>query len=189
MDRSLIHLGHSLGAGVSALLLCLLRDDLVQEFGPSFQCTSVNFATVPVLCAKASKPFEGYIENYVNQHDIVPKLSYGAVMDFKALMSKAAALNKIKTMTKEERIQKLKEFERQLSIDNIHPRLVIPGQIYYLYRKERVKGGPRKPPYVVEKSNPEFFDHVHMRFDTFWYHMPWKYDNGMKRAIEDLSRL
>ncbi|KAJ3361692.1 hypothetical protein HDU91_003801 [Kappamyces sp. JEL0680] len=177
-----LHLsGHSLGGAVCALFAMLIRDDLASEMGPDFRCAAYLFACPPCVSPDLAKRFEDCIFVYNNQHDPVPKLSYGAVMDFKSMLVHSSLLVKDKSMTPEDRIEALHQHAEMLKRENKNIRLVVPGRIYFMYKT--VEGT-----YAVEKSIREHFDLIHLKLDMVYHHFPNKYHNSLSKSIIHLSQ-
>ena len=72
--------GHSLGAGVASLYACILKDKFprmrLKCYG--FGCPGVLSLDLAQRCDEAAP---GWMNIYINDHDNVPRLSYGSVVD------------------------------------------------------------------------------------------------------------
>jgi hypothetical protein len=72
--------GHSLGAGVASLYACILKDKFpkmrLKCYG--FGCPGVLSLNLAQKCDGAAP---GWMNIYINDHDNVPRLSYGSVVD------------------------------------------------------------------------------------------------------------
>ncbi len=72
--------GHSLGAGVASLYACILKDKFpkmrLKCYG--FGCPGVLSLNLAQRCDEA---VPGWMNIYINDHDNVPRLSYGSVVD------------------------------------------------------------------------------------------------------------
>ena len=115
----------------------------------------------------------------MNEYDPVPKASYGAIMDFKEMLVKAAALSRDSSLSKYEKLEVLHNYQATLRAQNKHPRLLNPGQIYLIYKTSRMdpsitkkayfNGNPLlddiKPHYVIENTISEHFDTFDVRYD------------------------
>jgi hypothetical protein len=196
--KALYLVGHSLGGAISSILLMLIRDEMIGLMGDQFECRAFNFATPPCVSKNLIPEFETFIETYVNEYDIVPKASYGAIMDFKELLILAASLNENAKLSKEEKLARIHELSIELKETNKHPRLFIPGQLYFMYKTSRIDpnldrrlpmndtGNPlidhHEPHYVVERTIPEYLDDVHVKVDMVLHHFLNKYDNALRGA-------
>ena len=86
-------IGHSLGASVSSIVTLLLREQCQDLIAQGIDIHAWNFATAPCcsldLACKAET--EDCIDNFINENDVIPRLSYGNLMDFKELVKFAAS--------------------------------------------------------------------------------------------------
>ena len=194
-NASALHLsGHSLGGSVSSVLLMLIRQEIISEMAVGFQCKSYSFAPAPCVSPDLIENFQPFIDSYVNKHDPVPTLSYGAVMDLKEMLVRAAAVSKDSSMTKQEQLENLYEFATELRKSNKHPRLLVPGQVYFMYKTSSKSSldnastpSSTHVGYIVEESIPEYFDHLHLKYDMMYHHFPSMYHNSLLKAIKQLA--
>jgi hypothetical protein len=86
-------IGHSLGAAVSAIVTILLREKCEDLIEQGIDIHAWNFATVPCCSLDLACRIEAEkcIDNFVNENDVIPRLSYGNLMDFKELVKFAAS--------------------------------------------------------------------------------------------------
>jgi hypothetical protein len=189
-NASALHLsGHSLGGSISSILLMLVREEVISEMAPGFECRSFSFAPAPCVSPDLIEDFQPFIDSYVNKHDPVPTLSYGAAMDLKEMLVHAAAISKDPTVKGEKQLEKLYDFATELRKSNKHPRLLIPGQIYFMYKTAFTSpSSSSNVGYVVEESIPEYFDHLHLKFDMMYHHFPSIYHNSLQKAINQLEK-
>ncbi|TPX69663.1 hypothetical protein SpCBS45565_g02326 [Spizellomyces sp. 'palustris'] len=205
---------HSLGAGVSALFTMLLHGHL-EEFreiagNSKFKLKCYNVATPPCVNEELCKEFEPFIENYVNENDIVPRASFGAIMDFRELLKTAHGLLNEKKLSTQERMTRLANHHTHLKQSNEHPKVYIPGTIYYMYKTSRVlHSSTKRPPkedeinedavtgnpliddivphYLVERSQKELFCNIQFKNNFLYHHFPNKYDNALRKAHDYLE--
>lgn len=106
--NSIICTGHSLGAGVSALVALLLDDRLAPR---GIHVKSINFAPVPVVSwnIATSERAQRIVENYVNEHDLVPRLSWGNAVELKELVKTIVEEDRLISLEKKQAEQKRKE--------------------------------------------------------------------------------
>jgi hypothetical protein len=85
--ESLILVGHSLGAATASILTIMLQDH-IDEFPKKegFKIHCYSFAPPCVVSKDLSIKSQSYIDSFVYGDDIVPRLSYGAMMDFKTML-------------------------------------------------------------------------------------------------------
>jgi len=86
-------IGHSLGASVSSIVTLLLREKCKDLIKQGIDIHGWNFATVPCcsLSLACKKETGSCIDNFINENDVIPRLSYGNLMDFKELVKFAAS--------------------------------------------------------------------------------------------------
>ncbi|KAI9002402.1 hypothetical protein BC832DRAFT_119316 [Gaertneriomyces semiglobifer] len=197
---------HSLGAGVASLFTMILCQHL-DEFreisrNPKFALKCYNIATPPCVNAELCAEYEPYIETYVNENDIVPRASWGAILDFRDLIITSHNLMNEKGLTTQERMTRLAERHAELKQSNEHPKVYIPGKIFYIYKTSRVHssttGKPKLsddeeftgnpliddvvPHYLVERSRKELFGNLAFKTNFIFHHLPSKYDNGLRKV-------
>ncbi|KAJ3164115.1 hypothetical protein HDU88_005613 [Geranomyces variabilis] len=205
---------HSLGAGVASLFTMILQSH-IPEFrtmsgNPRFKLKCYNIATPPCVNAELCKEFEPYIETYVNENDLVPRASWGAVCDFRDLIITAHGLLNDKKLSTQERMDRLAEHHTNLKDSNEHPKVYIPGKIFYIYKTSRVHSASTKRPpkqdeidgdaftgnplvdditphYLVERSSKELFCNIQFKTNFLWHHLPNKYDAGLRKAHDYLQ--
>ncbi|KAI8897503.1 hypothetical protein BC833DRAFT_649541 [Globomyces pollinis-pini] len=199
--KGVYFLGHSLGGAVAAMCTIVLREELQSYGGEDMDVKSYGYGTPPVLSIDLTTEYKENIVTYINEYDIIPKMSYGSFLDLRDLIILTAELHKKKELTLEQKLEQIHELNLELKKSNKHPRLFVPGQSYFIYKTSRVdpnikhtKKGLRQnntghpliddpePHYVIEKSIPEFFDDLHLKIDMIFFHFPNKYDRGMRES-------
>ncbi|KAF0484021.1 putative class 3 lipase [Gigaspora margarita] len=189
-------IGHSLGAAVSCLVTLLLRKrckDLIED---GIDIHAWSFATPPccsldIACRNETK---SYIDNFVNENDVVPRLSYGSFMNFKELIK--FVVNELKDDNYKKISSKDKLSALMASIDDYHKNLIsnsreqklyIPGTIYYLYKK-RDPYNPLLREILCEKSTQESFTDIALRKNFLLHHLPGKYDKKLRKFMKRLAK-
>ncbi|KAF9392688.1 hypothetical protein BGX21_010954 [Mortierella sp. AD011] len=131
-------IGHSLGAGSASLLCSLLQDHFV---GQNLDIKAYLFAPPPICTVNLAVEWERTQIAFINENDIVCRLSYGNALDLKEL-TKIAAIESLNPAYKDlsndkklDRILKVleKAHETLREVDDI-PRLVTSGTITYLHK-------------------------------------------------------
>ncbi|KAJ1560643.1 hypothetical protein HK405_006400 [Cladochytrium tenue] len=151
--RRVLCTGHSLGAGTATILTLLLVDRVPELRAASghadFDLHGYLVAPPPTVSRNLAETYGQYFDSYVNNADIVCRLSYGAFVDFKKMISEAARLVAAKASDLE-CYQALKaKREELLGHGDETKRLVVPGTIYHflpmapprLRRRERRMAG------------------------------------------------
>ncbi|CAG8852724.1 19786_t:CDS:2, partial [Gigaspora margarita] len=127
-EYSIKVIGHSLGAGMSAILVIQLKL-LLQNHN----IHAWNFATPPCCTLQSAQNYEKLITNFVNEENIVPRLSLENLYYFKNLYL----------------FLKDKKNEKPEPKDDKN--LFIPGTIYYIYKNDKIiKCGITKAEYLYE---------------------------------------
>ncbi|KAF9113513.1 hypothetical protein BGX27_001390 [Mortierella sp. AM989] len=131
-------IGHSLGAGSASLLCSLLQDHFA---GQKLDIRAYLFAPPPICTVNLAVEWERTQIAFINENDIVCRLSYGNALDLKELI-KIGAIESInpayKGLSNEEKMNKIikvleKAQESLRTVDDI-PRLVTGGTITYLHK-------------------------------------------------------
>ncbi|KAJ9083234.1 hypothetical protein DSO57_1036695 [Entomophthora muscae] len=155
--RRIYLVGHSLGGGAASLLTMMLLDHL-HEFrlpGPTIDIQCYAYGPPPSVCIELANalPYRNHIHSVINGHDLVPRLSYGSMMDFKHMVMAATevANDNIGSFLSFERLASAfhssevaaenlnlqfkaleKAREHQGEVNHLNPKLYIPGKIYVI---------------------------------------------------------
>lgn len=214
---SLVVTGHSLGAGTSILLTMMylafqsgemdsIRNDLPNKAGECeikkgvpIQCYA--FAPPPVFSSPnlLNKYPLGAIEVYINDRDIVPRLSLAAFNDMIHALQK---IDRLKLDMKERLQAALSDHNHPIIINLINMikavvedshfaeilasndahfiRLHIPGRIHLLHKK------PNKDYHVLRRES-DFFKRMLLIEGFFADHLPDQYENALKNVSNHLS--
>ncbi|CAG8519152.1 8043_t:CDS:10 [Racocetra persica] len=86
-------IGHSLGASVSSITTLLLRERCKDMLDRGINIHAWNFATLPCCSLDIASKVDTMkcIHNFINENDVIPRLSYGNLMDFKELVKFTAS--------------------------------------------------------------------------------------------------
>ncbi|KAJ3256579.1 hypothetical protein HDU77_003104 [Chytriomyces hyalinus] len=204
--------GHSLGAGVGALLTILLNEKLdlfVNETqNPDFNIHGHCFATPGVVTRPVAEKYESSIDNYVMESDTIPRLSVGTFLAFKEMVIEASTIMDQK-LPDEEAYDALQVKREEILIKYNDKLGMIPGKVYHLYKT--VRKVPRRhqtrlniqepvfktayrtmplpesekpdvPHYVMELARAEFFAYIAPRRHILNHHMPWSYSKSIRGA-------
>ncbi|KAF9565989.1 hypothetical protein EC968_003958 [Mortierella alpina] len=142
-------IGHSLGAGSASLLCSLLQDhfaDYVTEATPQCPAQKLEvkaylFAPPPICTPNLAAEWERTQIAFINENDIVCRLSYGNALDLKELIKIGAieslnpAYDGLDPKEKLDRIIRVleKAQERLRAVDDV-PRLVTAGTVTYIHK-------------------------------------------------------
>ncbi|GJJ74848.1 hypothetical protein EMPS_07206 [Entomortierella parvispora] len=148
--KTIYCIGHSLGAG-SASLLCSLLQDHFEDFmvpgatptepAQKLEVKAYLFAPPPICTPNLAAQWERTQIAFINENDIVCRLSYGNALDLKELIKIGAleSLNPIydgmKPKEKLDKILKvLAKAQESLRAVNDIPRLVTGGTVTYIHK-------------------------------------------------------
>jgi hypothetical protein len=155
----------------------VLSDDL------NFEIKTVCFATTATCSLNLCKEYENDIITYINERDVVPRVSYGSVKDLRVLLMLASELLSDSLLSTKDRLDKLAlKYDELLETDE-HLKLYPPGTIYYMYKTSRLGIKDQEPHYVVEKSEQSHFNVCRFGENMIMHHFLDKYDNGLRKVI------
>lgn len=148
--KTIYCIGHSLGAGSASLLCSLLQDHFENFMVPGatptepaqkLEVKAYLFAPPPICTPNLAAQWERTQIAFINENDIVCRLSYGNALDLKELIKIGAleSLNPIydgmKPKEKLDRILKvLAKAQESLKAVNDIPRLVTGGTVTYIHK-------------------------------------------------------
>ncbi|RIA94920.1 hypothetical protein C1645_758918 [Glomus cerebriforme] len=195
-------IGHSLGASVSAIVTLLLREKCKDLIKQGIDIHAWNFATAPCCSLDLAHKVETEecVDNFVNENDVIPRLSYGNLMDFKELVKFAASElknEKYKKLSSKDKLAKIltsiDDYRTALKSISSAQKLYIPGTIYYLYKgfhRSHIKSSIAfyTKDTVCEKSSPDLFTDISLRRNWLFHHFPDRYDKKFKGVTKFLLR-
>ncbi|KAJ3168430.1 hypothetical protein HK101_011637 [Irineochytrium annulatum] len=209
--RALYVVGHSLGAAIASIFAMMTRDSSalaeLKLAGESvgvkgFKMHCFAYACPPCVSADLAELQKGWIDSYVNENDMVPRLSYGSMVDFREVMICAAESLRNGSLSEKQRFELISERSRELREGDKYPKVYCPGNVYYVYKTSRVLRGEKvldhrrvkvglsgnkivddeTPHYVMELSDKANFVTVMVKINMLYHHFPNKYENGMMKA-------
>ncbi|KAJ1800148.1 hypothetical protein LPJ59_001306 [Coemansia sp. RSA 2399] len=177
--------GHSLGGSTAAILMIMVRSvrDRLCGLGvdiDDYDIRAYCFGPAPCISDNIADRFRDCIETYVNRDDLVPRLCYGTVSDFKRISISAAdeadnLAQRLYAPFEDTVLQQRRwkeKFARLMSIrkdivatqENLH--LALPGTIHHIvsYRggaSGKDKRAPRDPELDVTFGKHELFGDAH----------------------------
>jgi len=176
--------GHSLGGGIAAVLTIMLKN-VENEFHapPGFKIECYCFAPPSSLDIELSKVYEDCIFSFINNNDIVPRLSYGSLMDLHEMVcsvienDKENEISLIKLLSNETRAEefinkKLNEFEKcrnnlrtQTTFNTLNLKLCPPGKAYVI-----LNNPDRHEEVVLKETNLDDLTEIKVRKSMFQDH-------------------
>lgn len=156
-----------------------------------------TFGSPPTASRNLAEEYSGFVSGYVFESDIVPRISYGAILDFRELIICAHGVLNTKTCVEDKMIL-IDKRRLQLLETNRHIKAVHTGQIYIIFKKSRMcpprercrdSGNDIGNEYVVEKSSPCNFLSMHIRMNQLIHHSPKNYKKGLERASRRLNEV
>ncbi|CAG8554528.1 27698_t:CDS:2 [Dentiscutata erythropus] len=196
-------MGHSLGASISSITTLLLREHCKDMLDRGIDIHAWNFATFPCCSLDLASKADTMkcIYNFVNENDIIPRLSYGNLMDFKELVKFAASELKndeYKELRSKHKLSKIfssiDEYRKTLKLNSSSQKLYIPGKIYYIYKRsshshlETSSSLFHNKEVVCEESRPDLFTDICLRRNWLFHHFPDRYDKRLKGVIKFLTK-
>lgn len=189
--------GHSLGAATAAMMGLLINQTRDDVFCYCFGCPAIISIELLPLSQKNIFSF-----NY--DQDIVGKLSYGSVMDFRVMVLVASRFVSWEAFFSghnprlPEAMQALTSCREELNRLKQHPRLMAAGQYYQIYKLSRI-GVPadyRDDQFfidgikltVMELSESNKHNELMITRDLLLDHIPSRYDIGLERCIKTIER-
>ncbi|KAF9902207.1 hypothetical protein EC991_005185 [Linnemannia zychae] len=148
--KTIYCIGHSLGAGSASLLCSLLQDHFADyqvaptpqvPHPPKLEVKAYLFAPPPIATPNLAAQWERTQIAFINENDIVCRLSYGNALDLKELIKIGAleslnpAYEGLSAQDKLDRIlEVLEKAQKRLQAVNDVPRLVTAGTVTYLHK-------------------------------------------------------
>ncbi|CAG8510684.1 7261_t:CDS:10, partial [Scutellospora calospora] len=192
-------IGHSLGASVSCLVTLILRKQCKDLLKKGIDIHAWAFATPPScsLDIACRNEVMDCIDNFVNENDIIPRLSYGSFIDFKELIKFVAKNVKNRSYKKNKKMyfnynlslimESIDNYYKNLKSKSHDQKLYIPGTIYYMYKK-RDPSNPILKEILCEKSTQESFTDITLRRNCLLQHLPDQYDKRLGKVINRLVK-
>ncbi|KAI8825752.1 uncharacterized protein EV422DRAFT_514045 [Fimicolochytrium jonesii] len=198
--------GHSMGGGVASLFAMILAShsaELTELSGNSrFRVKGYCFGTPGLVNPELSRDFEEVLETYVLENDLMARLSYGSVCDFRAMVGKVAEVRGMKKLSTQNRMRLLSNYHHQLRESAENPKLLIPGKVFYIYPtppkpssksskpQPLTTGNPLiddpAPHYLVERTEPEYFCDFMWKEECVVQHQPQRYWKALRAAHDYL---
>lgn len=141
--KALYITGHSLGGAVSILTCILLHQhlDLFQRLtgNPNFRIHCYAFSPPPVASSSLCEQSTDIIDVFVNENELVPRLSYSSALDYKKLIVATSEILGRSKLKKEQKLLMIAEKRKEIiSNSEMHrSRIYIPGTIYLIYKTKR----------------------------------------------------
>ena len=166
--KKIILVGHSLGAASAGLAKILYEEEFPDETDVTLECFC--FGVPPSMPKEFNEVYTKRTKGFysiIYGNDFASRLSYGGLMDLRALLKEAAEYASLRHLiieAKEEELgelfdrldQKRSELHGKDTGIEAHPKMYIPGTIFYIY--ELKDGMPVKDNNISE-SMPHFKIH------------------------------
>ncbi|ORX90393.1 alpha/beta-hydrolase [Basidiobolus meristosporus CBS 931.73] len=200
--------GHSLGGSTASILTMMIiehQDEIRQASGCDFKIQCYAYGPGPSVSLDLAKKYEGVIHSYVNESDIVCRLSYGSMMDFKSMILCAVECssnhlqellgfggvsglsgNSNSSEKWKKRFNFLMEHRQKIIGKKLaKPKLYIAGTVFHLY-SEPTLAEPNRT--LMEQADAEDFSEMLIRSSIIMDHLPSKYESAFHKARETLMR-
>eukprot|EP01119_Soliformovum_irregulare_P019635 TRINITY_DN6267_c0_g1_i2.p1 TRINITY_DN6267_c0_g1~~TRINITY_DN6267_c0_g1_i2.p1 ORF type:complete len:451 (+),score=131.58 TRINITY_DN6267_c0_g1_i2:692-2044(+) len=182
-DYGLVIVGHSLGAGTAALISIMIHDD----YNIPLHCYA--FAPPSVVSLDLAGKCKDFITSIILNDDMIPRLSYSSMEDFKHLVSHLISQKDSGKLQRMFQVMSVgntfgDSFTKKLSnwlecnpvpdlasaklaiTDRLHP----PGVIYHIYNTAEL--GQKARYDEMEESGPSLFSQILITSTMFTDHMP-----------------
>ncbi len=184
--------GHSLGGSTSAITTILLVDELKKRGnwpktaqGDPINIHCYSYAPAPIITRDLCEDYLEFIDVFIYGDDIVPRMSYGSIIDFQIFIVYAAEVGKASHVFKgslSERVFQLIDKCRVaiLSQDpQMNLKLYIPGRIHHLLKLK----APNDSRFtVIDSCTCDRFVEFHISRKMLQHHMPDKYERALEAA-------
>lgn len=184
--------GHSLGGATAALAAIMLTDELeenggwpVSGEGKRVRIHCYTYGTPPILSPDLARKYEHLIDTFIFGDDIIPRLSYGTMLDLQILMVYAAEIGRASDMfgTMEGSILQRRLDECRAAIqagDKIeNAKLYVPGRVHHIMT---IKAPNNRKYTVIDTCGPNRFCDILLKRGMLSHHMPNHYERGFEDA-------
>lgn len=184
--------GHSLGASTSSLTTMLLVDQLQKEGswpttpkGVPVNIHCYAFGPAPTTTRNLCADYERCIDVFIYGDDIVPRMSYGSMIDFQVLLVYTAeiarAADAFRDGIDEELVAKIHRcsMAMKLQAPQMNLKLYIPGSIHHMLKLK----APSNTRYtVIDTTTCDRFTEFNVTRRMMFHHMPVKYEKALHDA-------
>ncbi|KAI9471257.1 Alpha/Beta hydrolase protein [Coemansia mojavensis] len=198
--RSIRIVGHSLGASTAAILTIMLQESRLRlsELGvgiSQFDIHAYCYGPAPCVSDNIADRHRDCIDTFVNRDDLVPRLCYGSMSDFKRMSISAAdeADNLAQRLYApfedinqqqqrwQERFARLMKIRNDVlaAQENLH--LALPGTTYHIVS---YPPSDKFVPVWIQKVSNDSFREIILRPTIITDHMPSAYELALAHAIE-----
>jgi hypothetical protein len=162
-----------------------------------------TFGSPPCVSQSLAEEYTKYVSGYIFESDLVPRISYGSLLDFRELI--ICANEVLKSRVDEREKMKVVDARRRQLVGGgvpLHPKAVHCGKVYFIYKTSRVPrkaglddGGDEdsgsehpliddaRKHYIVEESHPDNFLSLHVRMNLVYHHFPSNYKKGLEQSL------
>ena len=195
---SLFIVGHSLGAGASALLTLIWMSD-PDIISKPFR--GIGYAPPAVVCDTLNQHLQKYLFSCVFGNDLVSRLSFGAVRDLCEMILffhrrekknngvKASEITSSAIYGKKEDEAKMIQLYNDAKESFVSYKLSPPGNVYQMYKKKRHSDynllgkteEESKEKYIGEYVDPSFYREIAFSKTTLTDHMPDLYEKALNK--------
>lgn len=185
--------GHSLGGSASTLTTVLLVDELRKE-GVTWPKTAAGkpinihcyaYGAAPTVTRNLCDDYSEFIDIFIYGDDIVPRMSYGSLIDFQILMVFAAEVGSasyvFKNNLSEELFKKIRDCHVAMKSQTppMNLKLYIPGRIHHMMKFK----APSNNRYtIIDTCTSDRFFEAHVTRKMLNHHMPPKYEKALDDA-------
>ncbi|ELA41093.1 uncharacterized protein VICG_01886 [Vittaforma corneae ATCC 50505] len=185
---SILFTGHSMGGAIGIMCYLILKNmpkfrSKQLDFNGSIKhlkMTVIVFSVPPILSKNLVKQHYPEIEVINYESDVVARLSYGSVLDFKYLCVSVSFAKELFSGFNKflGRVEMIREHIRK---SQMHEKLYCPGKIMHI----RAGTIESKPVFKCREVSPEYFDEIRVDMRSIIDHLMYKVGNAIKYFINE----
>lgn len=179
--NNLLITGHSLGGGVATLLYILF---LKQNLIPGCNISACTFASPPTVSGDFLDDKIESLVTYNYGNDIVPRLSLGALLDFKYLCLSISNIHSVFS-DNDPSLKKIIEIRKHLFESNLYPKLYQPGIVYHI----KSDNNEHEKTYGFKMVPADFFSNLIYFKDFPNDHLLKEHINAFNSCIKDKNMI
>lgn len=154
-----------------------------------------TFGAPPACSQDIADRFQEHVDGYIYSRDLVPRASYGAILDFRELVLFTNKIIKMSDMSISEKMCRIDSYRKDLvspaNGNPKHPKAVHVGTLFLITKDSRMNDSPnlleRKEDlqrFVVERSCSENFMSFHVCLNLMYHHFPMNYKKGLEGSLQ-----
>lgn len=175
--KSLLFTGHSMGGAIGIMCHLILKNGLKgkNKILKNIKIKTIVFSVPPLVSKNLIKNHNEDIEIIHYENDVVARLSYGSILEFKYL---CVSINFLKEALFgfSNLVEKINKIREHLKETNKYEKLYCPGKILHI-RSEMV-GNKRE--FRVKNVPSEYFNEIKLNFKVILDHLMYKLGDAIE---------